>query len=42
MADGQSYVEAAENAEKVLAEWIETARTMGREVPKPKGKLAHA
>ncbi len=42
MADGQSYVEAVENAEKVIDEWIATAKKMGREVPKPKGKLTYA
>ena len=42
MADGQSYVEAVENAEKVIDEWIETAKDLGRKVPKPKGKLAYA
>ena len=42
MADGQSYVEAVENAEKVIDEWIETAKDLGREVPKPKGKLVYA
>ena len=42
MADGQSYVEAVENAEKVIDEWIVTAKKMGREVPKPKGKLTYA
>ncbi len=42
MADGQSYVEAVENAEKVISEWIETAKELGREVPKPRGKLAYA
>lgn len=42
MADGQSYVEAVENAVKVIDEWIETAKDLGREVPKPKGKLVYA
>ncbi len=42
MADGQSYVEAVENAEKIIGEWIEIAKEMGREVPKPRGKLAYA
>ena len=42
MADGQSYVEAVENAEKVIDEWIETAKDLGREVPKPKGKFVYA
>ena len=36
-ADGTSYQEALENAEVVIDEWIETARSLGRPVPEPKG-----
>jgi predicted RNase H-like HicB family nuclease len=39
MADGKSYQEAVNNAEKVIAEWIETAIELGRNVPEPKGRL---
>ena len=42
MADGQSYVEAVENAEEVICQWIETARSLGRDIPNPKGRLAFA
>jgi len=42
MADGRSYVEAVQNAETAIAEWIETARLMGRSVPAARGKLAYA
>ena len=42
MADGQSYIEAVSNAEKAIAEWIETARVMGREIPSARGKLMYA
>ncbi len=42
MADGQSYVEAIQNAEIAIAEWIETALLMGRIVPSAKGKLVYA
>jgi len=42
MADGQSYVEAIRNAETAIAEWIETARLMGRSIPAARGKLAYA
>ncbi len=35
MADGSSYQEAVDNAERVVAEWIETAKEQGRRVPKP-------
>jgi predicted RNase H-like HicB family nuclease len=42
MADGQSYEEAVANAQQVIAEWIETARLLGRPIPEPRGKLAYA
>ena len=42
MADGQSYVEAVENAEEVISQWIETAKSLGRDIPNPKGRLAFA
>jgi predicted RNase H-like HicB family nuclease len=42
MADGQTYADAVANAEVVIAEWIETARKLGRPIPEPRGKLAYA
>jgi predicted RNase H-like HicB family nuclease len=42
MADGLTYVEAAENAQIVIAEWIETAKSIGRAIPDPIGRLAYA
>ncbi|MDR2164005.1 MAG: type II toxin-antitoxin system HicB family antitoxin [Clostridiales Family XIII bacterium] len=42
MADGETYVEAAENAQKVISEWIETAKKLGRAIPEPLGRLAYA
>jgi len=42
MADGLTYEEAIDNAQVVISEWIETARGLGREIPKPKGRLAYA
>ena len=42
MADGQTYAEAVKNAEDIIAEWIETARKLGRPIPEPRGKLAYA
>ena len=42
MADGKSCQEAVANAEIVIQEWIDTAREMGRPVPKPKGRLMYA
>ncbi|WP_339753573.1 type II toxin-antitoxin system HicB family antitoxin [Algoriphagus aquimarinus] len=37
-ADGESYSEALANAEIVIGEWIETAKSLGRLIPVPKGK----
>ncbi len=42
MADGITYEEAIKNAQRVIDEWIETARELEREIPKPKGKLMYA
>ncbi len=42
MADGKTYEEAVENVQKVIREWVEVAKELGREIPKPKGKLAYA
>jgi predicted RNase H-like HicB family nuclease len=42
MADGATYEEAVKNAQVIIAEWIETARELGRPIPEPKGKLMYA
>ena len=42
MSDGKTYHEAVSNAEAVIAEWIETARVLGRSIPEPKGRLMYA
>ncbi len=42
MADGATMQEALENAQKIISEWIETAREIGRPIPKPKGRLQYA
>lgn len=42
MADGPTHADALRNVEPVIAEWIETARSLGRQVPKPRARLAHA
>jgi predicted RNase H-like HicB family nuclease len=42
MADGNTYTEAVENAEMAIKMWIEVANEIGREIPKPKGKLMYA
>jgi predicted RNase H-like HicB family nuclease len=41
-ADGESYVQALGNVQVVIDEWIDTARKMGRAIPKPKGRLTPA
>src|SRR5438876_7835230 len=41
-ADGATYQEALASAEIVIREWIETARELGRPVPKPRGRLMFA
>ena len=41
-ADGATYQEALANAEVVIQEWIETARELGRSIPKARGRLMYA
>jgi predicted RNase H-like HicB family nuclease len=38
MADGRTMAEALAAAERIAEEWVETARALGRDVPKPIGK----
>lgn len=42
MADGSTHAEALAMVEQVASEWIETAQNLGREIPKPKGRLLFA
>lgn len=42
MADGATPAEALENSERIIAEWIEMAKELGREIPQPKGRLMYA
>ncbi len=39
MADGVTYQDALANVEVIIAEWIETARELGRPIPQPRGRL---
>ncbi len=41
-SDGQSYQEVVKNVETIIDEWIETAKSLGRNIPNPKGKLMYA
>ena len=41
-ADGETYQEALTNVELVVQEWIETAQSLGRDIPVPKGRLLFA
>jgi predicted RNase H-like HicB family nuclease len=41
-ADGATRQEALANVEVTIAEWLETARELGRTIPEPKGRLLFA
>ncbi|MBK8444599.1 MAG: type II toxin-antitoxin system HicB family antitoxin [Sphingobacteriales bacterium] len=41
-ADGATYAECLQNAETIIAEWIETATALQRPIPTPKGRLLFA
>ena len=41
-ADGKTYQEALANAEVVIQDRIETAKELGRPIPKPKERLMFA
>ncbi len=42
MADGITYEEAVQNAQQIIFAWIETAESLGREIPQSRGRLAYA
>ena len=42
MADGKTRLEAIQNVEVIISEWIEIAKEDGEEIPTPKGKLIYA
>lgn len=42
MADGISYQDSLANAENAIELWVETARSLDREIPIAKGKLMFA
>ncbi len=41
-ADGATRQDALANVEVVIAEWLETAKELGRAIPEPKGRLLFA
>lgn len=42
MADSKTRLEAIQNVEVIISEWIEIAKEDGEEIPIPKGKLIYA
>lgn len=42
LADGLTHAQALKNIAVVAREWVETAKELGREIPKPKGRLVFA
>lgn len=41
-ADGETYQGALSNVEVIVEEWIETAQSLGRSIPEPRGRLVFA
>ena len=42
MSDGATRAEALHNVELAIAEWLDTAKELGRPIPEPSRRLAHA
>ena len=42
MADGLTKAKAMKAADRVAREWIETAKSLGRAIPQPRGRLIYA
>ena len=42
ISDGKTYQEAISNVQTIIDEWIETAKSIRRTIPTPKGKLMYA
>ena len=42
LADGRTKAKALAAVEVIAAEWLETARALGRAIPEPRGKLMYA
>lgn len=41
-ADGKTHEEALKNVEVIIAEWLSTAKELGRPIPAPRGRLVFA
>ena len=41
-ADGATKQAALKNVDGIIKEWIATAKTLGRPIPEPKGRLVFA
>ena len=42
ISDGNTYEKALQNVQVIIGEWIETAKSLGRNIPIPRGKLMYA
>lgn len=42
MADGETKEAALAMVEQVAPEWIQTAKSLGRDIPEPRGRLMFA
>lgn len=42
MADGKTPAAALKAAERIAREWLDTAKKLGRPIPKPRGRLKYA
>ena len=42
MADGKTHAAALKAVSTVAREWIEVARSLGRDIPQPRGRLHYA
>jgi predicted RNase H-like HicB family nuclease len=42
IADGPTYAEALKNVTRIAEEWIETAQSLNRPIPQPRGRLKYA
>lgn len=41
-ADGPTRAAALKNVDVIIKEWLETAKSLGRTIPEPKGRLVFA